>query len=63
MPEYFIPDEQVYDFVGDPRWECKCYIRSHALEETAYANSKTEAKKYAAYLCIINICGLENEYE
>lgn len=63
MPEYVIPEEQIYDNQGNPRWTCTCRIRSHALVETAYANSKKEAKKYAAYLSIINICGLEDEYE
>lgn len=63
MPEYFLPEEQVYDDNDDPRWMCKCTIRSHAIEETAYSTSKKTAKKYAAYLCICNICGLKDQYE
>ena len=63
MPEYDIADEQIYDSNGNPRWESRCYIKSHELENIAYANSKKAAKKYSAYLCIINICGLENKYE
>ncbi len=63
MPDYDLPDEQVYDNEGNPRWECTCSIRSHAIAETAYATSKKVAKKYAAYLCICNICGLEDQYE
>lgn len=62
MPEYNMPEDQVYDNNGNPRWECTCYIRSHAFEETAYASSKKVAKKYSAYLCICNICDLEDQY-
>lgn len=63
MPEYYQPEDQVYDNNGNSNWLCKCTIRSHAIEETAYATSKKVAKKYSAYLCICNICGLEDEYE
>lgn len=35
MPDYDLPDEQVYDNEGNPRWECTCSIRSHAIAETA----------------------------
>ena len=62
MPEYDMPEDQVYDNDGNPRWKCSCYIRSYSLEETAYATSKKVAKKYAAYLCLCNILGLEDEY-
>ena len=62
MPEYNMPEDQVYDNDGNPRWKCTCYIRSHAFEETAYATSKKVAKKYSAYLCICYICGLEDQY-
>lgn len=63
MPEYFLPEEQVYDDNDEPRWMCKCTIRSHALVETVYSTSKKMAKKYAAYLVICNICGLKVQYE
>ena len=63
MPEYNMPKDQVYDNDGNPRWECTCYIRSRAFEETVYATSKKIAKKYSAYKCICYICGLEDEYE
>lgn len=63
MPEYHPSQEQVYDRDGNPYWGCTCYIRSYELEETAYATSKKTAKKYAAYKCICNICGLRDEYE
>lgn len=62
MPEYDIPEDQEYDRDGNSRWTCSCYIRSCSVKETAYATSKKVAKKYAAYLCICNICGLEDEY-
>lgn len=63
MPEYYLPEEQDSDYNGNQRWVAKCSIRSHAIEETAYATSKKAAKKYAAYLCISNICGLKDQYE
>lgn len=63
MPEYDLPEDQVYDNDGNPRWECTCTLRSHSIQETAYATSKKVAKKYAAYLCICNICGLEDQFE
>jgi ribonuclease-3 len=63
MPEYLVPEDQYYDNNGNPRWECTCSIRSHAIAETAYATSKKVAKKYASYLCICNICGLEDQFE
>jgi len=63
MPEYDLPEDQVYDNEGNPRWICTCTIRSHAIKETAYASSKKVAKKYAAYLCICNIFGFEDKYE
>ena len=62
MPEYRMPDDQVYDRNGNPYWTCSCYIRSHSIEETAYETSKKLAKKYSAYKCICNICGLQDEY-
>lgn len=62
MPEYYMPEDQVYDNDGNPRWQCTCYIRSYSLEETTYATSKKVAKKYAAYLCICNICDLKDQY-
>ncbi len=63
MPEYFQEDHQVYDNNGNLRWECGCRIKSNNIYETAIATSKKLAKKYAAYLCICKICGLENQYE
>lgn len=63
MPEYDIPDIQVYDNNGNRRWMCTCYIRSEDIKRTAYASSKSIAKKYSAYLCICQICGLKNQYE
>jgi ribonuclease-3 len=58
-----LPEDQVYDYSDNPRWQCEFTIRGHSVEETAYATSKKTAKKYAAYLCICNICGLKDQYE
>lgn len=63
MPEYDLSNEQVYDNEGNPRWECTCSIRSHSILESTYATSKKLAKKYAAYLCICNLCGLVDQYK
>lgn len=62
MPEYHIPEDQVYDRNGNPFWKVRCFIRSHSIEETAFESSKKIAKKYAAYKCVCNICGLVDEY-
>ena len=56
-------DEQVYDNDGAPVWECTCYVESENLEKTAISSSKKGAKKYSAYLVLIDILGFENEYE
>lgn len=63
MPDYDLPNEQVYDNEGNLRWECTCSVRSHEIAHTAYATSKKLAKKYAAYLCICEIFGLVDQYE
>ena len=63
MPEYYIGDEQVYDNDGNPVWQCQCYIRSENILKTTNSKSKKTAKKYAAYLCICDICNLEDQYE
>lgn len=57
MPEYDLPKDQVYDNDGNSKWQCTCTLRSHSIQETAYATSKKVAKKYAAYLCICNMYG------
>lgn len=62
MPEYFIPEEQTYDKDGNSYWSCNCIVKSYSLSKTAYASSKKEAKKYVAYLCIIYIFGMPDEY-
>lgn len=43
-------------------WECSCYVRSWAIKRTAYATSKKEAKRYAAYLVLCDYFGLLDEY-
>lgn len=61
-PEYDMPDEQVYND-GKAWWECTCYVRSWAVSHTAYATSKKEAKRYAAYLVLCDYYELPNEFE
>ena len=63
MPEYDMSEDQVYDREGNPLWKCTCFLRSPYMTETSYKSSKKLAKKMAAYKCICNICGLEEEYE
>ena len=62
-PLYDQDDEQAYDDDGNPVWKCTCAVRSYSLEKTAIAQNKKAAKKYAAYLVLIDILGFENEYE
>lgn len=62
-PQFDASDEEVYDDNGNPVWECTCYIRSYNLEKTAISSNKKGARKYAAYLVLIDILGFENEYE
>ena len=56
-------DLRYYDEDGSPEWTCQCIVDSENCNQTAYASSKKIAKKYAAYLAICKICGLENKYE
>ena len=61
MPEYDMPEDQVYDREGNPLWKCTSFLRSPYMTETSYKSSKKLAIKMAAYKCICNICGLEEE--
>ena len=62
IPQYDQPDEQVYRD-GKAWWECTCYIRSWAMSKTAFATSKKEAKRYAAYLVLCDYYGIPDEFE
>lgn len=62
-PQYYQQDEQTYDEDGNPVWKCSCYVSSYSLEKIAKSASKKGAKKYSAYLVLINILGFKNEYE
>ena len=62
IPEYDQPDEKVYRN-GKAWWECTCYVRSWAMSKTAYATSKKEAKRYAAYLVLCDFYGIPDEFE
>ncbi|MGI6710913.1 MAG: ribonuclease III domain-containing protein [Bacilli bacterium] len=62
IPEYDQPDEQVLMRDGRLMWECTCYVRSWAMKHTAYATSKKEAKRYAAYLVLCDFFGLPDEF-
>lgn len=61
VPEYDTPDEQVYHD-GDYWWECTCYVKSWSIKQTAYAASKKEAKRYAAYLVLCDYFDLPDEF-
>lgn len=63
VPEYYQSNEMVEMNDGRMMWECTCYIRSWAMKHTAYATSKKEAKKYAAYLVLCDFFGLPDEFE
>lgn len=62
IPEYYPSDEQKVMRDGTLIWECTCAVRSWAVQETAYATSKKEAKRYAAYLVLCNYYGLHDEF-
>lgn len=62
IPEYYQEEEQVLMNDGTLMWECTCYIRSWAMKHTAYATSKKEAKRYAAYLVLCDYFGLPDEF-
>ena len=62
IPEYYQAEEQVLMNDGRLMWECTCYIRSWAMKHTAYATSKKEAKRYAAYLVLCDFYGLSDEF-
>lgn len=62
IPEYYQSEEQVLMSDGRMMWECTCYIRSWAITHTAYATSKKEAKRYAAYLVLCDFYGLPDEF-
>ena len=62
IPEYYQAEEQVLMNDETLMWECTCYIRSWAMKHTAYATSKKEAKRYAAYLVLCDFYGLPDEF-
>lgn len=62
IPEYYQAEEQVLMNDGTLMWKCTCYIRSWAMKHTAYATSKKEAKRYAAYLVLCDYFGLPDEF-
>ena len=62
IPQYDIPDEQVYDD-GEYWWSCTCYVRSWSIQKTALSSSKKGAKKYATYLVLCDYFGIEPEEE
>jgi ribonuclease-3 len=63
IPEYYQSEEQVLMSDGSLMWDCTCYIRSWAMKHTAYATSKKEAKRYAAYLVLCDYFGLPDEFD
>lgn len=62
IPEYYQLDEQIIRD-GNIWWECTCVVRSWAIKKTAYATSKKEAKRYAAYLVLCDYYGLPDEFD
>jgi len=62
IPQYDLPDEQVYDD-GEYWWSCTCYVRSWSIQKTALSKSKKGAKRYVAYLVLCDFFGIEPEEE
>lgn len=63
IPEYDISDNQVEMKDGRFMWKCICIIRSWNIQEIAYATSKKEAKRYAAYLVLCKHFNLPDEFD
>ena len=64
MPQYDQDDYQTNQWQDNiPRWGCSVYISSNNLRQKGFSTTKKDAKKYAAYLCICEICGLKNIYQ
>jgi ribonuclease-3 len=62
LPQYDIPDEQVYDD-GEYWWSCTCNVRTWSITKTALSTSKKGAKRYADYLVLCDYFGIEPEEE
>lgn len=62
IPEYVLFDRQV-EKDGRLWWTCDCIVRSWGIQETVYATSKKEAKRYAAYRVLCSYYGLPDEYD
>lgn len=62
IPQYDLPDEQVYDD-GEYWWSSTCYVRSWSITKTVLSKSKKAAKKYAAYLVLCDFFDMEPEEE
>ena len=62
VPDYYMPEEQVYQN-GKYWWSCTCTVRSWSMQHTGLANSKKEAKRYAAYLALCDFYGIPDEFK
>ena len=62
IPEYYQSEDQVLMNDGRLMWECTCNVRSWAMKHAAYATTKKEAKRYAAYLVLCDFYGLPDEF-
>ena len=62
IAEYDMPEHQV-EHNGHMWWACTCTVRSWNIRKTAFATSKKEAKKYAAYLVLCERYGLPDEFD
>ena len=61
VPNYHQSDEpEIVD--GRQWWKCTCCIRSWEITKTAYATSKKEAKRYAAYLVLCEHYNIPDEF-
>lgn len=62
IPEYVLSSRQE-ERDGRLWWVCICTVRSWGIQETVYAISKKEAKRYAAYRVLCSYYGLPDEYD
>ncbi|MBO4355392.1 MAG: hypothetical protein J5850_00870 [Clostridia bacterium] len=64
LPVYEIkgPEKPGYTDSGEHVWYCSCTVANYGIRKEVYANTKKDAKKFAAYLVLCDIFDLPNGY-
>lgn len=61
-PIYVFGENAVMGDDGNLVWYCTCFIRSHHILVSAYAQNKKIAKKYSAYSALCQLFKVKNQY-